>query len=180
MLRHYARSLLAVGIFFVLAFAGSTAFTSPAAAEILQISATGLVKRCPCTGESADEAEVNNGVLLPRNVDMRYFQPVALPHGQRVCSFSMIYHDINAADSMVARLKRKIFTAGNPPFNAPTVMAAVTSAAGTPNTVRKATDATIVNALINTASSFYFIEVDVATINMNLLGFQIDVRPTCP
>jgi hypothetical protein len=92
----------------------------------------------------------------------------------------MIYHDINAADSMTARLLRKLFVVGNPAFGAPAVMASVTSAAGTPNTVRKETDTTIAAALVNTTNGFYFIEVEAPTFNLNLLGFQIDVRPSCP
>ena len=58
-------------------------------------------------------------------------------------------------------------------------MAVVKTAAGTPDTVRMATDATINSAQINTDNSFYFIEADVPTVNLEILGFQIEVAPTC-
>jgi hypothetical protein len=146
----------------------------------LQFSALGLIKRCPCgMGDEADKAIQNNGVLELDNVSMTYFMPVALPDGQRVCSFSMVYHDINAGDSMVAVLKRKRIVVGSDPEGGLITMAQVQSAGGTPDTVRKVTDTAIVNRLINTANSFYFIELDAPSVNLNPIGFQIDVRQRC-
>jgi hypothetical protein len=37
--------------------------TPPAIADILQISATGLVRRCPCPSGPTDDAKVTKGVL---------------------------------------------------------------------------------------------------------------------
>jgi hypothetical protein len=163
---------------FGLALLGSVMLAgSPAFAEILQFSALGLIKRCPCIlGTEADDAEQNNGVLELKGVDMTYFMPVALPDGQRVCRFTMIYNDTNASDSMVAVLKRKRIDVGGDPEGGVTNMALVTSAAGTPDTMRKVSDASIVKPLINTNKNFYFIELDAPSVNLNPIGFQIDVR----
>jgi hypothetical protein len=164
------------------AFLSAVGFAPAASADILQIAGAGFERRCPCGADGAqDDAEEFRGVLQPKNVSMRYFAPVVFPvNGQSVCSFSLVYHDINAGDAMVATLKRKIFNLGGSPFNFNTVMASVQSAAGTPNTVRRATDNTIFSPVINTANSFYFVQIDVPTVNLNILGVQIDVRPTCP
>jgi hypothetical protein len=91
----------------------------------------------------------------------------------------MIYRDVNADDTMVARLNRKIFTVGGDAFNNPIVMATLASASGVVDTVRRATTTTIKRPALNTANSFYFIEVDVPTVNLELLGFQIEVKPAC-
>jgi hypothetical protein len=184
MRQHRKTTLQATAVSFGLAFLGSMMIAgSPALAEILQFSALGLHKRCPCgvTDDAAeDTAEENNGVLVLKDTAMRYFMPVALPHGRRVCRFTMVYHDINGANSMTARLQQKPIVAGNPPFNPPTTMASVTTAVPVPNTIRKASDSTIVSSQINTTNSFYYIELEAPTFNLNPIGFQIDVRETCP
>jgi hypothetical protein len=172
-----------MGAAFGLALLGSIMLAgSPAFAEILQFSALGLIKRCPClAGDEADNAIQNNGMLELEGVNMTYFMPVALPDGQRVCRFTMIYNDINASESMVAVLKRKTIDVGGDPEGGITNMALVTSAAGTPNTIRKVSDRSIVTPLINTNRNFYFIELDAPSVNLNPIGFQIDVRNgPCP
>jgi predicted secreted protein len=59
-------------------------------------------------------------------------------------------------------------------------MAAVQSAPGTPNVVRRVNDTTIASAVINKAAAFYYVQVDIPTVNLNLLGVQVEVKPTCP
>lgn len=157
--------------------------TTPALTETLSISATGLVLRCPCGfGDNSDSAEERNGVFEGQKPNGRYFIPVVFPvtTGQKVCSFSMVYQDLNQADTMTARLFRKIYAVGSNPFNAPVLIAAVNSAAGVVNTVRVATTNVIRFPAITAVGSFYYIEVDVKTFNLNLLGFQIVYKPTCP
>jgi hypothetical protein len=166
----------------VLALVGLLLTLAPAAnADILQIAGAGFERRCPCGADGAeDDAEEFRGVLMPKNVNMRYFAPVVFPvNGQSVCSFSLVYHDVNANDAMVATLKRKALNLGGTPFNLNTVMALVQSQPGTPDTMRRVTDNTILSPVINTASAFYFVQVDVPTVNLNIIGVQIDVRPSC-
>ena len=183
-MRQIAQALRVTGTAFGLSIMGSVMIAgSPALAEVLQFSALGLDRRCPCglnPGDAEDQAEEDNGILKLKDVNMRYFMAVALPHGQNVCRFSMVYHDINAGDSMTAQLKRKVVVIGNPPINPATTMASVTTAAGVPDTIRKVNDTTITSPLINTTNSFYYIQVEAPTTNLNPIGFQIDVRPTCP
>jgi hypothetical protein len=92
----------------------------------------------------------------------------------------MVYSDINNSDSMVARLKRRTFGFNNPTFAAPLTMATVQSAAGTSDTTRRAITTAIAQPVINKNAAFYYVEVDIPTFNLRLLGVQIDVRPTCP
>ena len=162
------------------ALLGTLLAVSPARADTLQISGAGMVRHCPCESDPADDALVQQGVLKPQTSNGRYFAAVVFPRdGETVCRFSMVYRDVNAADAITARLFRKRFTVGGSAATAPVVMAVVKTAAGTPDTVRMATDATINSAQINTDNSFYFIEADVPTVNLEILGFQIEVAPTC-
>jgi hypothetical protein len=155
--------------------------SAPAQAETLSISATGLVLRCPCVGGDADSAEESKGVFVGQKPNGRYFVPVVFPvtSGQNICSFSMVYQDLNQADTMIARLFRKSYVVGGNPFNAPVQIAKVNSAAGVVNTVRVATTTAINSPAITPVRSFYYIEVDVPTFNLNLLGFQIEYKPAC-
>jgi hypothetical protein len=162
------------------ALVGGLLAVSDARADILQISGAGLVRHCPCDADAADDALVEQGVLKPQTTNGRYFAAVVFPRdGETVCRFSMVYRDVNAADTMTAQLLRKTFRAGGAAANQPIVMATVSSAAGTPDTVRIATDSTIKSGQINTNNSFYFIQLQVPTINLEVLGFQIEVAPTC-
>ncbi len=52
--------------------------------------------------------------------------------GQRICSLSLVYQDINNNDAMTARLFRKAFKEGGNAFNNPILIATVTSAPGVP------------------------------------------------
>ena len=157
-------------------------FIGSARAETLSISATGLVLRCPCTGDNTDSAQENHGVFIGEKPDGRYFIPVVFPvtTGQRICSFSMAYEDTNANDAITARLYRKTYTEGGNPLLAPAVIAVVKSAGGVSSTARTVTSTKINTTTITTARSFYYIEADVVTVNLNILGFQIVYKPSCP
>jgi hypothetical protein len=180
--RNYPKFLSAVYASFALAFAGLLlTFSSPARAEILQISGTGFIRHCPCDADPADDAQIENGVLKVESTNVHYFAPVMFPRsGQRVCSFSMIYHDINAADTMVVQLKKRVFVISGNPFATPLVMAGVRSAGGVPDSVRVATQNTIKHPVIDTSDAFYYVELRAPSANLNLIGVQIDVRPNCP
>jgi hypothetical protein len=164
----------------VVAGLGILLAVSQAGADTLQISGAGLVRHCPCDVDAADDALLEQGVLKPQTTNGLYFAPVVFPRdGETVCRFTMVYRDVNAADTITAQLLRKRFTNGGSAALAPVVMSTVRSAAGTPNTVRVATDTTIAQSTINTNNSFYFIQVQVPTVNLEILGFQIEVGLTC-
>lgn len=152
----------------------------PVLADVLQISGTGLVRHCPCAFDPADSAQVSEGVLQPQDSNTHYFYSVMFPrNGESVCRLSMIYRDVNNNDTMVASLKRKAFQVGGDAFTSPRVMAKVQSASGVVDTVRRATTTNIKRPVINGNRYFYFLEVEVPTINLEILGFQIEVKPTC-
>jgi hypothetical protein len=166
----------------VLAAIGAAALSLsvPVAAEIYQISGVGFTQHCPCVGDPYDDSQENNGVLLPDNVNMRLFAPIDFPNGQRVCRFSLVYNDINANDPITARLKRKAFTVGGNAFAAPQTIATTVSANTTNmNAIQRSTTTAITNPVISDTSAFYYVELTLPTINLRVLGVQIDVRPTC-
>ena len=166
----------------VAACAAALAFAPAAKADILSISAMGFNTFCPpCIGGNTNLAEEERGVIVTQTNGTKYFAPVVIPRsGSRVCAFSLIYQDKNDADTIVAQLKRKIFVEGGNPFNNPRVLATVQSAPGVVETTRIARTTTIASPIITNANSFYYVEINAQTFNMNVVGVQIDVRPTCP
>ncbi|MEJ8572112.1 hypothetical protein [Microbaculum marinum] len=149
-------------------------------AEVIQISAAGLVRHCPCDFDPADGALVSQGVLQPQDAGARYFAPVVFPaSGVNVCEVAMVYRDVNDADTMTASLNRKSFAVGGDAFVPPVAMATLKSGPGVVDTVRRAAKTKIKRAKINTSKYFYFLEVEVPTINLEILGFQIVTGKTC-
>lgn len=164
--------VLAAACLSVFALAGT------AAANILQISATGFVLHCNCL--EPDFSNEEKGVIFPQQSPYRLFSPVVFPvDGQNVCSFSVVYQDKNGAENLAATLKRKRFSLGNDALVEPIVMASVQSADGVSDAARRARTRDINQPKINAANSFYYVEIN-GNVNHNLLGVQIDVRPTCP
>jgi hypothetical protein len=163
----------------VLTFGGAFAMAPQASAEIVSLSGAGFIQQCPCS-LSGQQPEIVKGVLTPTD-QSTVFAAVDFPvNGRKICSVTMVYQDINNNDTMTARLLRKSFAVGSNVANNPAVVATVNSDAGVVNTVRKATTTTINGPTINEVSGFYYVEVAMPTVNLNLLGVQIDHRLTCP
>ena len=146
-------------------------------AAVLQISATGLVLRtAPASTDKPGNQQ--NGLLT--DTQGRYFAPVVFPTtGERVCSFAVVYRD-NDALNITAKLMKKTFTIGTATaFDPAVTMAQVSSAGGNMNTRRAVTSA-ITQPLIDTVRAFYYVELDVPDgANIEVLGMQINVQPTC-
>jgi hypothetical protein len=150
-------------------------------ADTLQISGAGFVRHCPCDFDlAADTALVNNGVLQPQATNTHYFASVVFPRdGERVCGFTLVYRDVNAKDAMTVRLLRKVAKTNGDAAVPPVEMATVKSAHGTPDTIRIASTRRIKSPEINTANSFYFVEAEVPTVNLEIIGVRIEVAPSC-
>ncbi len=147
-------------------------------AAVLQISATGLVLR---TDAASTDAPGDEQAGLLTDTQGRYFAPVMFPTtGESVCSFTLVYRD-NDALNITAKLMKKPFTIGTPTaFDPPVTMARVSSVGASQNT-RKAVDLTVTQPLIDTDSAFYYVELNVPDgANIEVLGMQVNVRPTCP
>ncbi len=172
-----AKTSMTAAIAIVLALLAAAA---PAArADIISISAAGLIQQNPCA-QSNCNAELDHGVMVA-NADARYYAAIDFPvNGNKICSLSFAYQDINNNDPMTVRLLRKSFAVGSDPFSNPTVVASVSSATGVVQTVRKSTVKLSPQPSINDTNAAYFIEVEAPTINLNILGVQIDHRPSCP
>jgi predicted secreted protein len=163
----------------IVLIAGTFAWTPAARADIISISGATFIQQCPCN-VSGNLPNVNKGVLVATDVSKVYAAVNFPASSKKICSVSLVYQDINAGEAITARLLRKAFAVGSNPFNNPTVIATVSSAPGVVNTVRKTTTTTIASPTINANTGFYYVEVSLPTINLNLLGVQIDHRPTCP
>jgi hypothetical protein len=164
-----------------LALAALAGFATAARAELLGISATGFVLHCPCAVDPSDESLERNGVLQITRQNSRFYSAVVFPkNGDKVCSFSLVYRDVNGNDAIRARLFKKTFAVGGPAFGSPVVMATASSAPGVSDTVRQTRTTSINQPAINKANAFYYVLVDAPTINLAFLGVQIDVRATCP
>ena len=154
---------------------------APAAkAEPVSLSATGFVRHCPCVEDGTQESNTHDGVVEVTGQSSTFYAAVDFPKdGQKVCSLSLVYRDVNGNDAIRARLYKKTFSNGGPAFAAPVLMATATSAAGTPDTVRIAKTSAINQPSIAQGSAFYYLLVDAPTINLAFLGVQIDVKGTC-
>lgn len=152
-------------------------YAGSAQADVLQISALGFVQHCnPCANPDVEQ----NGVLLPQNSFFHLFSPVIFPvDGQNVCSFSLVYQDANGAENMRASLKQKQFVVGQSALDTPAFVMATVQSAGSANVVGRKITKAITHPKINSLRSFYYVELE-GNVNENVLGVQIDVRPTCP
>lgn len=148
-------------------------------AEILSLSAPGFTQQCPCS-ISGNTPEINRGVLVTTDVTTVYANVDFPVNGQKVCKLTLVYHDINGNDAMTARLYRKPFASGDDPFVNLTTVASVSSASNVVNTIRIANRTLTTPHTINETNGFYYVAVSAPTINLNLLGVQIDYRATCP
>ena len=172
----YARSLWAV-----LALVASTfAPAQSAKAEIISVPAADFQIQCPPCGFQARNFTFNNGLIIPAERSI-FYAAVPFPiNGQKICSFTLVYQDVNAGNPLTARLLRKTFAVGSNPTAAPIVIATAVSAGGVVNTVRKATTTAISFPTIAKQNSFYMAQIDVQTINTNFLGVQVEYKSACP
>lgn len=169
----------AFGIAFVAAVGLGTTWAAPAKATVYQIPAPAFTQHCACTiGIGPDT--VSNGVLTPDGPG-NFFATLPFTGTGNLCQLTMIYRDVNAEQSMNASVVRRNYLIGQPvAASGTTQLALVTSASGTPDTIRSATTTSIANPAINTSTGFYFVRVHFDNINMDLVGVQVDIRPTCP
>jgi hypothetical protein len=165
-------------IFFVLAAAlvttPASAFTS-ASSQIIQIPGVTLATR----GNTSLAGEDNQGTFT--NGTGKYYAPLpAMAQGQRVCSFTLVYRDNDGDFGITARLMKKPIVVGASPFNPPFQMAAVaTGGMAASATVAIKTDLTIRQPVLNSKTSFYYVEVDAPASTLEVLGIQIEVNSTC-
>lgn len=168
----------------VLGVAGTLALSaaaSPARAELLNIAAVGFVRHCPCDPfDTSPESNVNNGTLELVVQNPLFFANVDFPkNGDKVCSFALVYRDVNGNDAIKAQLFRKNFAVGGNAFAAPVLMATAASASGTNANIRITKTTTINQPIVAKDKAFYYVQVTGPTINLAFLGVQLDVKPTC-
>jgi hypothetical protein len=144
-------------------------------ADIIQIPAVSFAVR----SSSLSDGDASQGTLT--NANGKYYAAVPFTGGSgRVCAFTLVHRDNDADSQVIARLVKKPIVTTSGPFNPPIIMAAVATgvASGTTNVAVK-TDTTIKQPVISTATAFYFVELELGSNLLEVLGVQIDVRPTC-
>jgi len=152
-------------------------------AEIIGLSATGFTRHCGlggCVHDGTDESSTHDGVVEMTGQSNAFYADVDFPRdGDKICSLSLVYRDVNGNDAITARLFRKSFSSGGNPFSAPTLIATAASASGTLTTTRITKKTLTTPPTVAQSSGFYYVEVDAPTINLAFLGVQIDVRSSC-
>jgi hypothetical protein len=153
----------------------------PASAEILQIAGPAFTVHCPCTPLSGDSESIGSvrdfGIL--ESAQGKYYAAVAFPRsGDSICRFSLIYQDNDGDHNVTAQLVRKRIALGSSAFAAANVIAQVRTV-GAEAFMRRASTTNIAPRTVNTAEAFYFVEIDFPEDLIEVVGVQIDVRPTC-
>ncbi len=146
-----------------------------AQATILDIPAVSMTQ----TFGAADSVDRTQGLLDPTGGRTNWIAPLPFQGNGQVCRFSIIYRDVNALETITARLMRKTYTLGGSAYAAPILMARVVSSSSVSDGVRRTDAPSIPKPLINTATGFYYVDAEIENINMALIGIQIDVRPNC-
>jgi hypothetical protein len=159
----------------VTVIAATIGLPAAAQAEIIQIPAISFANRSSATviGDAAF------GTLT--NATGTFFAPVPFPADrERVCRFTLVHRDNDADFGITAQLIKKKIVVGDNPFTPPIVMAKVaTGAAAATAGVKTKSDNTIRQAVIDLANAFYYVELTIPATTLEVLGVQIDVRPSC-
>jgi hypothetical protein len=149
--------------------------TNAARADIIQIAAVAFANRTTST----NVGDPNFGMLS--NATGTFFAAVPfLTHGDNVCKFDLVYRDNDTDFGITAKLMKKRIQIGNTPFvPAVTIARVVTGNAAAAAGVQRRSDATINQPTIDLVRGFYYVELTVPATTLEVLGVQIDVRPTC-
>jgi hypothetical protein len=153
----------------------TTLIGSPARATVLDIPAVSMAQ----TFGAADAVDRSLGLLDPTGGRTKWIAPLPFQGNGQVCRFSIVYRDVNAQETITARLMRKTYALGGSAYVAPTVMARVVSSPSVADGVRRTDAPSIPKSQINTATGFYYVDAEIENINMALIGVQIDVRANC-
>ena len=155
--------------------AAMTGLATAARADIIQIAAVAFANR----STSTSVGDPNFGMLS--NATGTFFAAVPFTtHGDNVCKFDLVYRDNDSDFGITAKLMKKRVQIGNTPFvPAVTIARVVTGNAAAAAGVQRRSDATINQPTIDLMRGFYYVELTVPAATLEVLGVQIDVRPTC-
>jgi len=146
-----------------------------AGADIIQIPAIAFTARSS-TNVIGDE---NQGTLT--NGKGNFYAAVPFTtDGAVVCQFNLVHRDNDADSEIVALLVKKSIVRGGMPFDPPVVMAKVhTGVAAATSGVKIKSDSSIHFPVLHLDSQFYYVELQVASQLLEVLGVQIVVKPAC-
>jgi hypothetical protein len=159
----------------LIAFVASAgALMARASADIIQIPAVSFVVR-----GTSDAGLAQNGTLT--DAEGRYYASVPFTtHGARICRFTLVYRDNDADFQSVAYLYKKRIVVGANPFADPVKIAWVgTGKAAASAGVMKKGQPPIAQPIVDLNNAFYYVEILNQATTLEVLGVQIDVRPSC-
>jgi len=164
------------GLFLLALCAATAGLTTAARAEIVQIPAITFVNRVSATADVLGEA--SGGTLT--TAAGTFYAPVPFPtDGVTVCKFTLVHRDNDDADITARLMKKKIVIGGNPFVDGVVQMARVQTVGGTSGVKRKS-DITINQPVIEMTKAFYYAELTVGSNFIEVIGVQIEYGATCP
>jgi hypothetical protein len=146
-----------------------------ARAEIIQIAAVAFANR----SSSTNIGDPNFGMLS--NATGTFFAAAPFTtNGDNVCKFDLVYRDNDTDFGITAKLMKKRVQIGNTPFVPAVTIAKVdTGTTAAAAGVQRRSDTTINQPTVDLVRGFYYVELTVPAATLEVLGVQIDVRPTC-
>ena len=178
--RSRTRSLIAVasilaleGILLATCLIG---FASMASAAVINIPAVTFVAHDITADLASIGGRVKAGVL--EGAFGQFYAPVIFPSAGKICSFSLIYRDNTSFGYVRAKLFKKKFAIGKPPFAEPVQMAVLESTGADPAT-RRLIEPDILGPNID-ADAFYYVDLSIS-LGVQVVGVQVNYRPDkCP
>ena len=165
-------SVLASSIIFTACTLG---LSGAAFADLINIPAVTFVPRDINDAFKSTTGQETEGDL--NKAGGRYYAPVNFPTTGKVCWMSLIYRDNDPSSSVTARLMRKRFGIGQSPFASPFQMAILQTNNDDPATQRLI-EPSIAAPQIDYFNSFYYVELNVPSQNLQVLGVQVNFRET--
>lgn len=170
-----ASALALEGILFAACLIG---FVSMASAEVINIPAVTFVPRDIADGIDSSNGRSTNGVL--DKAGGRYYAAVIFPSAGNVCALALVYRDNEPQADLTVKLFKKRVVIGQSPFAEPLLMAALQSN-GVDAGTRRLIERNVLWRAIDLSNAFYYVELNVPKTSLQVVGVQVNYRPTaCP
>lgn len=156
--------------------AAALVFALTAAASAARINIPGVTFVPRDFGGETINGEATAGMLA--NADGVYYAPVIFPSGGKVCSFALVFRDVDLEEGITARLLRKKYKVGGNAFSGPAEMASLQTV-GQSDSIRRKVTTSIKQPNIDLASSFYFVELTMPIVTLQTIGVEIEYKKTC-
>ena len=146
-----------------------------ASADVIQIPAIAFTERSGIV----KIGDANQGTMT--NAQGKFYAAVPFVNdGDFVCRFTLVHRDNDVDSQVTARLFKKRIIAGGMPFSAAILMARVQTGVATAVAgVTSVSDTTINANKLTLNQAFYYVELEVGSDLLEVLGVQIEYAPVC-